>query len=55
MVAEKAKFPNDNFSKTTIKLFIQVRRGEGEVKKVGWRKEQAKFEKEKVVEVKGER
>ena len=48
---KKAKLPNYNFSNTTTKLFIQVRMGEGEFKKVGWRKEQAKFEKDGVEEV----
>ena len=39
------------FFTTTTKIFSQVRIGEWEFKKEGWRKEQAKFEKEDVKEV----
>ena len=51
LVAEKAKFPNYNFSITTTKPLNQVRMGDaGEYKKAGWRKELAKLEKENDVE-----
>ena len=51
LVAEKTKLPKYNFSATTKKLFNQVKMGEGEFKKVGLRKELAKFEKQDVEEV----
>jgi hypothetical protein len=44
---KKAKFPNYSCSITTTKPLSQVRMGDvWEFKKVGWRKEQAKLEKE---------
>ena len=49
MVAEKAEFPNYNFSTTSTKPINKVRMGKREIKKIGWRKTQAKLKKEDVM------
>ena len=48
---KKAKFLNYNFSTTSTKPLNEVRMGEREIKKVGWRKTQAQFEKKGVEKV----